>query len=326
MSRIFIDGFESGEHDMWDINAGAIVMSPVGLPMDGDYCLDLVGNTDHLDKNIAVTNEMYFAFLYRPSAEDSVSMISLWDGTVWKIRLNRASSSNVIIFYRGGTQLDAGTIALTVGGTYLIEFWCLIHGISGRMVVKVDGITDIDYTGDTEHLTGDKFNKVMLGYDTGVSSYPGAYFDNFIMDDSSWIGDTKIQALVPTGVGNSSDWTPSVGNNYACVDEIPPNDADYVSVNAVNATDTYITENLSGSIDSIKCIQVQSRSRKEGIPIPTNLKLITRVNGTNYLSGDKPVPSSMESRYNLWELNPDDSQAWEEVDINAMEIGIRSTV
>ena len=41
MARLFIDGFESGQEDLWDAESGASVVSSAGLDMDGDYCLDL---------------------------------------------------------------------------------------------------------------------------------------------------------------------------------------------------------------------------------------------------------------------------------------------
>ena len=198
MAIIFTDGFESGNHNNWDYEDSAEVISSGGLSMSGDYCLDIKGNVEYLAKDISAVNEMYFSFLYRPYAENSVQVFSVWDSTTWKICLNRAASTDIIILYRGPTQIDTGTITLTVGSTYLIELWCLIHDTSGRVVVKVDGVTDIDFSGDTLFLTGDTFNIVRLGYNEHTSSYPGGYFDNFGMDDTNWLGGDFITTAAPT--------------------------------------------------------------------------------------------------------------------------------
>lgn len=327
MARIFIDGFESGEHDMWDTEVNATVVSSAGLDMDGDYCLDLNSLAEYLQKDITANDEMYFAFLYR-TANDTLGksiLVLLKDSTVL-VQIRRNITSKKIEVTRGATLIDTGSQSLGVNTTYLIEVHVKIADAGGAIDVKVDGISDITFSGDTKVGADTQFNSVILGYSSvaGAATYAYTYYDNFIMDDTAWIGNTNIQAVVPTGAGTTTGWAPSVGANYECVDEKPPSDADYVSINANDVIDTYVAGNMAGSIGSVKCVQVQSRVRTEGAPTPTNLKLIVRSGATDYLSGDKIIPASEKSLWNLWENNPADSLAWEEADVNAMEIGIKS--
>lgn len=326
MARIFIDGFESGGHDMWDSGDNPTVVSSAGLGMDGDYCLDLNNSTEYVQKNVTLDDEMYFAFLYRPTnSSSSEQMLSVFNGGTSLLHIRRVSASGLIRAYTGTVdQLAEGTHALDVDTTYLIEAHFKIADSGGRVEVKVDDISDIDFTGDTKPGADTQFDKVRLGQGPHVAYTTFAYFDNFIMDDAAWIGDTKIQAILPTGVGTTTGWTPSAGNNWACVDERPASDADYVSINSNDVVDTYGAANMAGTIDSVKCVQVQSRAESDGAPTPTNLKLAVRSGGTDYLSGDNAVPASPAGLCNLWETNPADSLAWEESDVNAMEIGIKS--
>ena len=326
MARIFIDGFESGDHDMWDAESNATVVSSAGLDMDGDYCLDLISYDEYIQKDIAADDEMYFAFLYRPVNDaSSEQMLSIYNGSTPLLHIWRTGTSRVIKAHSSiYTELAIGTKSLEVNTTYLIEVHFKVADSGGRVEVRVDRISDIDFTGDTKPDANTQFNKVRLGYGPSVAYTTHAYFDNFIIDDTAWIGDTKIQAVVPIGVGNTTGWIPSAGANWECVDEKPSNDADYVSINANDVMDTYVAGNLSGSIDNIKCVQVQSRTRIEGAPTPTNLKLVVRSGGTDYLSGNKSVSAAEKGLWNLWEDNPADSLAWEEADVNAMEIGIKS--
>lgn len=326
MARIFIDGFESGGEDLWDAENNATVASSAGLDMDGSYCLDLNALTEYIQKDITADDEMYFAFLYRPtSAANSEQIISVYNGGTILCHLNRVANTGIIKAYRGAaSEVSSGTKVLAVNTTYLIEVHFKIHDTTGRIEVKVDNIQDIDFTGDTKPGADTQFDKVRLGYGPGALWYTSAYFDNFIIDDAAWIGDTKIQVVVPTGAGTTTGWTPSAGANYACVDEIPASDADYVSINAVDTVDTYAAGNLIGDVSSIKCVQIQSRVRTDGAPTPTNLKLVVRSGGTDYFSGDNVVPASEKSLWNLWEDNPADAAAWEEADVNAMEMGVKS--
>lgn len=322
MARIFIDGFESGGLDLWDtIVATASVASSVGKDMNGDYCAYLT--TGRIDKNLVADDEMYFAFLYRPTVNDSRGVLCLYKDSTLLIDIRRDNGINdPFKVYRDSTLIATGSATIAVNTTYLIEIRIKIADAGGRAVLKVDGVTDIDFTGDTKPGADTQFNKAKLGY--GSVAYAYAYYDNFIMDDANWIGNTKIQAIKPSGAGNSTGWTPSAGANWDCVEEIPKNDADYVHINSNDVTDTYAAANMAGSIGTVKCVQVQSRAKYDGSPVPTNLKLVVRSGGADYLSGDKAVPASEKSLWHLWETNPADSLAWEEADVNAMEIGVKS--
>jgi len=325
MGRIFIDGFESGEHDMWDDESNATVVSSAGLDMDGDYCLNLNSYDRYMQKDIAANNEMYFAFLCRPTnATNSKGMLFVANGGIAILSVRKNGTSGMLEVWRGVTLVETGTHGVSLNTTHLIEVHFKVDDApNGRAEVKLDGILDIDFTGDTKPGADTQFNSVALGMGyTNIYSY--AYFDNFIMDDAAWIGDTKIQAIVPTAGGNSTGWAASAGSNFACVDEIPPSDADFVSVNANDVVDTYVAGDLSGSIDNIKCVQMQSRTRTEGAPTPKNLKLVVRSGGTDYLSGDKAVPAAEESLSHIWETDPDTAAAWLEAGVNGMEIGIKS--
>lgn len=325
MARIFIDGFEAGEHDMWDGENNATVISSAGLDTDGDYCLDLNNNAEYIQKNITADDEMYFAFLYRPTVDaNSKGMLTLLKDSTVLVQVRKNTTSKKIEVTRGATLVDTGTHLLNQNTTYLIEIHAKIADAGGAIDVKVDGVSDITFSGDTKVGADTQFNSAVLGY--VVTPYASAYcyFDNFIMDDAAWIGDTKIQKILPTGAGNSTNWTPSAGNNWDCVDERPASDADYVSINAVDTVDTYAAGNMAGSIDSVKCVQIQSRTESDGAPTPTNLKLVVRSGATDYLSADKAVPAAPAGLSNLWELNPNGSVAWTETTVNALELGIKS--
>ena len=324
MARIFIDGFESGDHDMWDAESNATVISSAGLDMDGDYCLDLNNVTEYLQKSITAVDKMYFAFLWRPDSSARGLLAVEKSGTLlMAVRKNNSLPYKLEVL-DGVAILATGTKTISLHTTYLIEVYIKIHDSAGEVTVKVDGVQDINITGDTKVGVDTQFDEVLLGYYGSANSHSCAYFDNFIMDDVAWIGDTKIQAVVPTGAGNSAQWDFSAGANWQCVDEKPPNDADYVSTNVNDETDSYAAGNMVGSIGSVKCVQVQSRTKTEGAPTPTNLKLVVRSGGADYLSGDKAISAAEKGLHYLWEDNPADSLAWEENDVNNMEIGVKS--
>lgn len=106
---------------------------------------------------------------------------------------------------------------------------------------------------------------------------------------------------------------------------MPPNDADQVRTNSNDQLDLYGANDLAGSINTVKCVQVQARCNKEGTPTPQNIKLACRTHASDYVSADKAVPSTSKSLFNIWENNPNTSAPWTLNEVNDVEIGLKST-
>lgn len=321
MARIFIDGLESGGYDIYDASANASVVSSAGKDMDGSYCLDLTAGGAYVYKVVSTISEVYLAVLWRPiSPSDLQPIVRFQNGASDVATLYRNNSTNKLQAYRGVTLIDTGSDNISNDTTYLIEVYFKLANAGGRFVVKIDGVTDIDFTGDTENATNIVFNHIYLGRNDATKTTK-AYFDNFKIDDAAYPGGNKIQAIVPTGAGNTTGWTASAGANWECVDEIPKNDADYVNASGI-LKDTYAAGNMSGSISSIKCVQIQSRSKS--ITHTNTLKLIVRSGGADYEGDGGVVGAAFKSHYYIWEANPADAAAWEEADVNAAEIGVKN--
>ena len=222
---------------------------------------------------------------------------------------------------RGSTWLVDGPV-IAKDTTYLFEVRYKPHNSEGVFQVKVNGILVINFSGDTTDgaatITGIRFGHAGTWYNGG------GYWDNIVIDGAAWPGDTKIQGLVLTGAGAAAEWAPSAGGNYQCVDEKPASFDDFVSTNTIGHKDTYALGALTGSIESIKAVQVQATVLKEGSPTPLNLQLATRVSGADYFGADNAIPTASKAVSKLWELNPAIAAAWEEDAVNDIEIGMKA--
>jgi hypothetical protein len=274
MARVFIDGFEAGDLKLWDLVVGAWISTGIA-GMDGTYCLSCDSFGDYYaHKYLPAAPEYYLAFRYRGSAASYASSICyFFNGTTQLARLRRNPSSGFLEIRRCtgyGTVLATGSIAVNVGTPVLIEVHYKPHNTEGVFQVKVGGILDIDFTGDTTD-GATAIDAIRLGGDGGY--YASCWFDNVVVDNAAWPGNTKIQGIKPTGAGNSTQWTSSVGDNYACVDEVPPSESDFITTNTIGHLDLYAAGDLADAIGSIKCIQVQALAKAEGSPSPHNLQL-----------------------------------------------------
>ena len=317
MAREFIDGFESDSLTLW-VSTGGSLDTASTYGMDGSYCAILQSTINY--KVVTARDAYYMSFLMRSATSGCNVAVNIGNGTTVLGRVHFTTTAGIKAYRDDGvTLLDTGDTILNINTTYLIEAYYLpkTDG-TGSFIVKVNGVEEINYTGQTSN------SALQIDRVTIVVPANSCYLDNFILDSSDWIGRTKIQAIVPTGAGTTTQYDPSTGSNYACVDELPYSDTDYISTNTPDEIDTYATGNMTGDVGSVKCVQLQARTKYEGSSAVTKLDLAVRSGGTNYFSADKTLTTSYTTESNLWETNPNTSTAWTETTVNAMEIGVKA--
>jgi len=330
MARIFIDGFESGSADFWVLNGSSVNTSPP-TGFTGLYYLNITIGSDSAYKYFYTDKaELYISFkcMFTANSTTPNCALSFFDSNGIVIAgLYRKASNGFLEFRLGNgsaTLLSTGTTVISINTVYLIEIHYKPLNSGGIFQVKVNGAAmEIDYSGDTTAGL-ESVNRFGIFY-VALNQVTYAKIDDVVVDDANWIGNTKIQAIVPTGAGATTGWTPSTGNNWAAVDEKPAVDTDYIKTSS-NQIDTYAMGNLSGSIASIKSVAVQSRNWREGNGSYDRGQHIVRPASTDRLAASKTAvfPITATSFQSIWELNPEDSQAWEESDVNGMEAGIKA--
>jgi len=329
MARVFIDGFESGDLGLWDNIIGSPTVDSGISGMDGTYCVNLTSNTQSISTPLPAADEYYLAFLYKPTYETfEATLVFFLNGStvLGSLCKNTATNGNTLKIRRGneesGTILATGTAVFNLNTVNLIEVRYKPHTSTGVFQVKVNGVLDIDFSGQTASSIL-QINRFSLGR-YGAAGYAYGYFDNVVVDNSNFPGNTKIQAIMPASAGNSTQWTPSSGSNWDCVEETPPSDSDYNYTNTNDMIDLFTFQDLSGSIESIKCVQVQARAKYEGAPTPTKLQLGVRRSSTNYFSGSKDLTTAFKQHFHLWEQDPSTSAAWTTSGVNAAEFGYKA--
>jgi hypothetical protein len=325
MARVFIDGFESGGLDLWDTKSGVTTINGT-TKYTGNYAFHITGaGTSFVEKNIPSNATYYFAKKFYLNQTGTGAIISAREGGT--VHVNLVSLYSGGSFYisarRANTQVASTGYIISPYVWYFLETYIYVHDSEGRIVVKLTGNTVIDFTGDTRNAGTGTIDNFRLGYDAYNQSL-NWLVDDLVVDDSNWIGDTRIVGLSPGGAGNSTQWDPSAGSNYACVDEVPASDADYVSTNVNDEIDTYSLADLSISPYSIKSVQVMARARKEGASTPQNIALVARTGGTDYPGADQALSTAFMGHAKLWEQNPNTAVAWTESDVNGLEAGVKA--
>ena len=244
------------------------------------------------------------------------------DGTiVCTVLRNTTGYVEIRLGTYNGTLLDTGDIILLKESVYLIEIYYKPANSGGVCTVKINGVTDATYSGDT---TAGLENVQTLVYGKNGASVRQTYIDDIIVSDTTWLGNVYITGLVPKSAGDSTTWDPSTGSNYTCVDEVPASDTDYISTNTADETDLYNIDSLTGTIGSVLAVELCIRAAYEGTPTPTKIKHAVKIGGTEYYGSDISPTLSFLDYFYLWDQNPNTSDDWSNTNITDLQIGVKS--
>lgn len=330
MSLLFMDGFASGDYAAkWDVsvtfNGGTASVSP---RVSGCYYFNSTAGSD-LYKYINASSQVFVGFgIYSSSNSFYLSFYGDSGGSQ-HISVVRNSTSGLLEIRRGssgGTLLATGTTPVALNTWHYLEMSATISDTVGEVHIRLNGSStdEVSFTGDTKNGgTATSIDRVR--FSIGISRLTDVYILNSTGTlNNTFLGDVVVRTLRPTGNGTDSQLTGSDGNqvdNYALVDELPVNSADYVGSPTSGQCDTYTMADLPAGITTIYAMQINSRMAKDDA---TNgsVRVALRSGGSLYYSAVRPLFTSYVGYYDLYETDPATSARWLVSSINTLEVGM----
>lgn len=264
---------------------------------------------------------------------DAPHIFSFLESGANQISLQYSVGSSTFSIVRGDSSvIGTFVMALTYAAWYYIEFKFTIHDTSGSAEFLVDGDAKLTLTSvDTKNTSNAWVDAFRIGRDGGAGNV-GSMDDLYICDDqgsvnNDYLGDVRIEALFPSGNGNSSQFVGSDSNstdNYLLVDENPENgDTDYVESATVGNKDTYAFGNLTPASGTVYGLQVNMYARKTDAGA-RRLASVARLSGTEVDSADAPMSATYVYQSDIRETKPGGG-AWTIADVNNAEFGPKVT-
>jgi hypothetical protein len=239
------------------------------------------------------------------------------------------NADNTVSFRRGTTTLGTSTATLADAAWNYVEMRVKIHATTGEYEVRLNGVNILSDTNvNTDDATTESANQIAIIGRPAISS---SAVDRIISIDDfyvgvetgfTFLGDVRVDTLMPTAEGNYSQFTPLSGtNNALMVDEATPDDdTTYVESSTVGQRDTYEMEDLSHTPASIFGVQSSVYARK----VDSGAReLITTVRSgtTDYDSATNVLATSYLYYTELHATDPDTAAAWTISGVNAVEVG-----
>lgn len=233
----------------------------------------------------------------------------------------------------GGTILGTTAGAVLTGGSWhYVELKVTISDASGVVVLRVDGATHLNLSSqDTRNGANATANALRLG-GTGSNNVDQWAFDDLYVCDGTgsaptndFLGDSRVEVILPNGNGNSSQFDGSDGNstdNYLLVDETSPDEeTTYVESPDVGDKDTYAYGNLATASGTVYGIQPIPRLRKTDAGVRSAVS-VARLSGTEVDSAANSLSSAYIYYPDIRETKPGGG-SWTVSDVNSSEFGIK---
>jgi hypothetical protein len=253
-----------------------------------------------------------------PSGTAQVSLLLHTDGTVQVCQGN------------AGTALGTSGVVIPATGFAFVE-WKVTIGNSGSYEVRVNDVNILSGSGDTQQSSNASAASFRFGQNGSSSSASFIFDDLYVCDGSGsapandFLGDCKVETIMPSGNGNSSQFDGSDGNqtdNYLLVDETDPDDdTTYVESADVGDKDTYAYGNLATGAGTVYGINIQPRFRKTDAGT-RSIVTVARHSGSEVDSSAFTATTTYAQAVDIRETKPGGG-AWSISDINGAEFGVK---
>lgn len=329
MAQLFIDSFDhyvtADVTTKWSTtNTGATIVSG---GRNGN-CLQ-AGFNSVTAKSIptTVTGIVGFALKLANTPSTTSTIVEFVDSTSIQVDIRMLNTGQLIVT-RNGTTLGTTVASVPIGVFFHLAFKATINNTTGAYEVRVNDINVLSATGvNTRTSANNSFTSLRIGHSQNVgmnASYDDLYFFDAIgSTNNDFIGDVAIGCSFPNAAGDLTDWTPSTGSNYQCVDEAASNgDTDYVASSTVGNKDLYNFGNISGAAISIYGVQRTLMVRKDDAGART-VKPIYKGGGTVYEGSAVSVSNGYTYVTDILETDPDTGIAWTTAGVNAAQFGVK---
>ena len=339
MARVFTDGAEFQDLLLWDYTLSAYIETTIKRSGGASY--RVAGGNKYLQKNILDISEFYLraAYNFGSIEASNISDFLNWNDSTTNLGSIRVDGpSRFLKAYVGGTLVGTGTIAINTNTWYLVEVHLKLADAGGDLEVKVDGIIDIDFSGDTKPGSSTTVNRLFYGVvNIGGSTNP-IYIDDLALNDTtgtvdnSWCGDGRVILLTPNDngdvsqlVGQDADST----NNYLNVDDFPHDtDTTYNQSSTLNEYDLY---NLTPcGLTEVTILRVIPEARARDTVAEGGLaSLPISVSGAGVYEGENRSLLTSYTRIlgsgggSGYTLNPSTSLPWETSELDNLQVGFK---
>jgi hypothetical protein len=296
------------------------------------YCLEIVETNGYIQTPNLTTDDTLICgcAINLATLPGSISrLFSFYDGSTDGVNIRVKSDGTIAAYLGSSTLLGTSTSQLTATNWYYIELKVVTHNTAGTVDLVVNGSSWLSLTSqDTQPGSNAYHTAVRLGQNDGAVYT--RYDDMYVLDstgskNNAMLGNHRVDSLDPDGAGDDTNWTPSAGSNYQCVDDgaLLDEDTSYNETSTDAHDDLFTYDNLPGDASTVAGVMIVTETRVTtgSMDVSQNIKS----GGTEYPgSADTIVSTTYVTITRLEEDDPDTSVAWTVSGVNGAQFGVRA--
>lgn len=274
------------------------------------------------------------AFKFVNYATGSAVMWGQAEGAaLWAISTDSSGHLRAHIGNANTTPVAISSNTLNTATWYYIEVKHKTDNSTGTFEVRVNGTSTgwINLSSQDTQVGAFAYTD-LLGYGAEISGNGNSVdiTDMYICDtggstNNDFLGDIRVEAILPSGAGNYTEFTDLVGaaNHAAAVDDSSSQDDDttYVGSSTTGHRDTFAMGNITPSTGSILGVALNATARKDDAGTRL-LKLMARLSSTDSESSTESLGTDYAGVQRIMETKPGGG-AWSITDVNNAEFGVR---
>lgn len=228
--------------DKWKVGVGNITVAATSGPRGGP-CLQVNSNGQMFATvNLASAQAHTYTHLrLNPITVGAGgrNIFQLKDSGANQIEVNLQTDGTLIVLRNGTALANSGAYKLPLNEYHFIELDLLVANSGGTVNLRVDEISRVTFTGDTQNTANASVNQLQIGDTGSFSAASTIRWADIYVNATGLVGDIRVDGYVPTSDGAHLDFTPSTGSShFALLDESPHNSTDFVSSTVVGNKET----------------------------------------------------------------------------------------
>lgn len=265
----------------------------------------------------------YFRYATKPaSASEPIATI---EGTGQRhVQLRIDSAGKLSIYdYTGTIVGSAGTTVLSQDTWYKISLYAGTDVGGGTLPFTLNIDDTLELSGNAPAGDTNNCSYLALGKTTDENGQTVEYFyDDVSTSSTAFISGTyQVDPLVVNGDGVTMTWNAGTGaSDYQEVDEIPPDDANYVQSPTTGNPNVALFTLTSGITGTISAVRALIRTR-ENTSVTSATKARIYSGGSTADSGTNNGTTAFVAQGVLSETDPATGSAWTSGGINGVEMG-----
>lgn len=263
---------------------------------------------------------LYVSVWCRPDSTTVYKAIRAHIETGHLVEVRRETGDTWDIYVDGSLEASGSIVTSDSTWQHIQVYFDIAN--SGEVTVKVDGVEDATFSGDTMPGATGGIEYISAFVESAGAGTALLWIDDLSFGTGDWGGDIRFDAIVPDA-DDSVEWTPSTGDNYTTVDEIPASDSDYVSAGSPSLKDKYTLGNWPSTNKTPHMVTEWVRVWKaaaDGSAIDIGIDS----GGTEESAGSFNITTTAVNYYHVFDDDPSTGSPWAASGINALKAFIES--